>query len=305
VLDVNRLRVIDAVARTGSVTAAAKVLHYSQPSVTHHLSRLEAETGAQLLQRVGRGVRLTPAGELLAERAAEILGRIDAAGAELSAHVGLSAGRVRLAAFASAIGSLVPRAVATLAAEHPGLQIRLTDMHPPEAIDLLRTGKVDVAIIFRYHHTEPEPPGVRLHHLLDDPVYVLSQRPESGLPALADATWIAGCERCRSHLLSMCADAGFDPQIGFSSDDMVVMQALVAAGLGVTTQTGLSLRAHHVDGVVATELPGWERHIYAATYGAPPDPPATAALLAALAEAAGAAVSAPVSAGAAAVGARA
>ena len=93
-LDVNRLRVIDAVARHGSVTAAAKELHYSQPSVTHHLARLEAETGAQLLQRVGRGIRLTPAGQLLADRAAEILGRIDAAGAELSAHVGLTAGEV-------------------------------------------------------------------------------------------------------------------------------------------------------------------------------------------------------------------
>jgi DNA-binding transcriptional LysR family regulator len=67
---------------------------------------------------------------------------------------------------------------------------------------------------------------------------------------------------------------------------MVVMQALVRAGLGVTTQTGLSLRAHHIDGIVATELPGWERHIYAATYGQPPDPPATAALVDALAQAA-------------------
>jgi DNA-binding transcriptional LysR family regulator len=257
--------------------------------VTHHLARLEAETGAQLVQRVGRGIRLTPAGALLAERAAEIIGRIDAAGAELSAHVGLTAGRVRLAAFASAIGSLVPPAVATLAERHPGLQINLTDTHPPEAIDLLRTGKVDVAIIFRYDETEPEPPGVRLRHLLDDPVYILSTRPEAGLPSLRDATWIAGCDRCRSHLLSMCADAGFDPRIGFSSDDMVVMQALVSAGLGVTTQTGLSLRAHHIDGVIATELPGWERHIYAATYGEPPDPPATAALVEALAQAAAAA----------------
>ncbi len=91
-LDVTRLRVLDAVARHGSVTAAAKELHYSQPSVSHHLARLEAETGAQLLQRVGRGIRLTPAGQLLADRAAEILGRIDAADAELSAHVGLTAG---------------------------------------------------------------------------------------------------------------------------------------------------------------------------------------------------------------------
>src|ERR687893_2543779 len=269
-LDVTRLRVIDAVARHGSVTAAAKELNYSQPSVSHHLGRLEAETGAQLLQRIGRGIRLTPAGQLLADRAAEILGRIDAADAELSAHVGLTAGRVRLAAFASAIGALVPQAVAALADRHPGLQISLTDTHPPEAIELLRAGKVEVAIIFRYDETEPEPAGVRLHHLLDDPVYLLSRRPERGLDALRDATWIAGCERCSSHLMSLCADAGFEPRIGSRSDDMVVMQALVAAGLGVATQSGLALRAHGIDGVVATKLPGSHRHIYAATYGDPP-----------------------------------
>src|SRR3954465_1050048 len=114
-LDLTRLRILDAVARTGSVTAAAKDLRYSQPSLSHHLARLEEETGAQLLQRVGRGIRLTPAGELLANRAAEILGRVDAAAAELSAHVGLTAGRVRLAGFASAIALLVPRAAAALA----------------------------------------------------------------------------------------------------------------------------------------------------------------------------------------------
>src|ERR671938_1494051 len=133
-LDVTQLRVLDAVARHGSVTAAARELNYSQPSVSHHLGRLEAETGAQLLQRVGRGIRLTQAGRLLADRAAEIIGRIDAADAELSAHVGLTAGRVRLAGFASPIGSLVPGAVAALAGTHPGLEISLIDAHPPEAI---------------------------------------------------------------------------------------------------------------------------------------------------------------------------
>src|SRR3954447_147570 len=139
-LDLNRLRVIDAVARHGSVTAAARELHYSQPSVSHHLARLDAESGAQLLQRVGRGIRLIPAGRLLADRAAEIIGRIDAVDAELSAHVGLTAGRGRLARLSSALGALVPRAVAALAARRPGLQVTLTDERPPEALESLRAG---------------------------------------------------------------------------------------------------------------------------------------------------------------------
>ena len=287
-LDVTRLRIIDAVARHGSVTAAARELNYSQPSVSHHLARLEAETGAQLLQRVGRGIRLTETGRLLADRAAEIVGRIEAADAELASHVGLTAGRVRLAGFASALGWLAPRAVATLAKKHPGLQISLLDTHPPEAIELLRAGKIEVALIFRYDQTEPEPDGVHLQHLLDDPVYLLSRQRGCTLSELHDATWIAGCDRCRSHLLSLCADEGFEPRIGYTSDDMVVMQAFVAAGLGVTTIPGLALRAHRAEGIVATELPGSVRHVYAATYGEPPAPPATAALLAALAEAAAA-----------------
>src|SRR5919108_4020117 len=180
-LDVTRLRALDAVARHGSVTAAAQELDYSQSSVSHHISRLEAETGALLLQKAGRGIRLTQAGRLLADRAAEIIGRLDAADAELSAHIGLNAGRVRLAGFASAIGSLVPRAAAALARDHPGLEIGSIDTHPPEALELLRTGKVELAIIFRYDDSQEEPSGVRLRHLLDDPMYLLSDRGTRGL----------------------------------------------------------------------------------------------------------------------------
>jgi DNA-binding transcriptional LysR family regulator len=253
--------------------------------VSHHLARLEVETGAQLLQKVGRGVRLTPAGQLLASRAAEIIGQLDAADTELAALVGLTAGRVRLAGFSSVIGSLVPRAAAALARKHPGLQISLTNTQPPQAIELLRAGKIDVAIIFRYDETEPEPDDIRLHHLLDDPLYVLATQ-QNTIADLRDATWIAGCDRCRTHLVALCADEGFDPTFGYNSEDMVVVQSLVAAGLGVATSPGLALRAHRTAGIVASELPGADQHIYAATYGEPPDPPATTALLKALAEAA-------------------
>src|SRR5690349_13772178 len=163
-----QLRVIDAVARLGSVTAAAKELRYTQPSISHQLSRLEAQLGAQLLQRVGRGIRLTPAGRLLADRAAEIIGRVDSATAELSALVGLNAGRVRLAGFNSVMSSLVPAAASLLAERHPRLALGLADTHPEEALQQLRTGHADVAIIFRYEDTAPEDDTVRLTHLLDD-----------------------------------------------------------------------------------------------------------------------------------------
>jgi molybdate transport repressor ModE-like protein len=281
-LDLARLRVLAAVARTGSITAAARELHYSQPSVSHHIARLEAETGAKLLQRVGRGVRLTQTGQLLAERAMEIIGRVDSAAAELSAHVGLNAGKVRLAGFSSAMSTLVPAAAAALATTHPGLELNLTDTHPPEALRLLRAGNVDVAVIFRFDESVPEEDGIRLQHLLDDPTYLVTPEPSGSLVTHRDSRWIAGCQRCRGHLLDLCARDGFTPNIAYSTDDMVAMQAMVVAGLGVTTIPGLALRAHRAAGIHATRIPASTRHVYAATYGEPPDPPATTALLTAL-----------------------
>ena len=281
-----QLRVIDAVRRHGSVTAAATELRYAQPSISHHLSRLEAQTGARLLQRVGRGIRLTEAGRLLADRAAEIIGRVDSATAELSTLVGLNAGRVRLAGFGSVMSSLVPQAAAILAQQHPGLELGLTDAHPEDALQQLRAGHVDVAVIFRYDDTAPEDDSIRLFHLLDDPLFLLTTGGGTTLTEHKDTPWIAGCERCRSHLVEMCEQAGFSPRLAYTTDDMVVMQTLVAAGMGVTTIPGLALRAHRDPAITATRLPVPPRQIYAATYGEPPDPPATAALVGALTQAA-------------------
>jgi DNA-binding transcriptional LysR family regulator len=281
-----QLRVIDAVRRHGSVTAAAKELRYTQPSISHHLSRLETQLSAQLVQRVGRGIRLTPAGRLLADRAAEIIGRVDSATTELAAVVGLNAGRVRLAGFSSVMSSLVPQAATVLAEQHPGLELGLTDSHPEDALELLRAGHVDVAVIFRYEDTVPEDDSVRLTHLLDDPLYLLTTGGGTVLTDHASKPWIAGCVRCRSHLVEMCERAGFSPRLAYTTDDMVVMQSLVAAGMGVTTIPGLALRAHQHPAITATRLPTPPRRIYAATYGEPPDPPATAALLDALTHAA-------------------
>jgi DNA-binding transcriptional LysR family regulator len=277
-LDVTRLRVLAALARHGSVTAAAEALHYAQPSVSHHLSRLEAETGAHLVQRVGRGVRLTPAGRLLAERAEEILGRLGAAEAELAEHSGLRAGRVRLAAFPSALGSIVPLAAARFAAAHPDVQLQFVEAEPPAALRLLRAGEADLAVVFDYAPPR-EGDGIRLVPLFEEPLHLVTRPGEEGeLAAFARGRWIAGCERCRESLVRRCADAGFVPDIAFTTDDYVAVQALVAAGLGVTILPDLALRAHRSAGVATTPLAGPGRRVSLAAYGVPPDPPATARL---------------------------
>lgn len=278
-LNLTQLTVLAAVARHGSVTEAARELHYSQPSVSHHLGRLEAATGAKLVQRVGRGIRLTPEGELLAQRAAEILGRLDAASVELAARVGLRAGRVRLAGFQTVLSTLVPRAAIELSRMHPGVELNLVDAHPDDGLRLLRAGHVDIALIFRHADTPLEEEGIRLTHLLDDPLYLVSDRPRQRLVDHRDSAWVGGCERCRAATITACERAGFSPRIAYSCDDTVVSQSLVAAGMGVAILNGLALRAHRAPGVHATLLTGNARQVYAATYGDPPDPPATAALI--------------------------
>lgn len=323
-LDVTRLRVLVAVARYGSVTAAARALNYAQPSVSHHIARLEAETGARLLQRAGRGVRLTDAGRLLAERAEEILGRLDAAENELAAHVGLREGRVRLAAFPSALGTIVPTAAACLEAESPGMDLMLAEAEPPEALRMLRAGYVDVALVFRHYQENADdgPPsgddeGARGTLLLDEPVHLVTAlaapRGKSGPPGKSGSTgapgsadelspsgglgaadlaayaghrWIAGCDRCRGYLLRQCALAGFTPKIAFTTDDYIAVQALVAAGLGVATLPDLALRSARHPGISTVAISGARRHVFAMTYGEPPDPPATARLLDVLMQAA-------------------
>jgi DNA-binding transcriptional LysR family regulator len=335
-LDVTRLRVLVAVARHGSVTAAAHALNYAQPSVSHHLARLEAETGTKLVQRAGRGIRLTDAGRLLAERATEVIGRLDAAENELAVFAGLRAGRLRLAAFPSALSTIVPAAAAIMYERQPSVDLRLTEAEPPEALRMLRAGYVDVAVIFRHEPADGPraaqrdpaalpafpalagPPGqpdddqvlpaehddLREQVLLAEAVHLIMPDGAARLPAdqhsepplapavtelwpadlarLADYRWIAGCDRCREHLLQQCASAGFTPRVAFTTDDFVAVQALVTAGLGVALLPGLALRAARNPGVRTARLRGTRRSVVAVRYGEAPDPPATAVLLEAL-----------------------
>src|SRR5262245_21990213 len=208
-LNLVHLKVLAAVARHGSVTEAARELHYSQPSVSHHLARLEDATGAKLVQRIGRGIRLTPEGRLLANRAAEILGRVDAATNELAAQVGLQSGRVRLAANASTLSTIVPAAAVALARAHPGLELTQIDRHPVEALEMLRHGEIDVALVFRHADATVEDEGYRLIHLRDDPIYLISLRPDDSLANHRHSAWIGGCDRCQEELIAVCRQEGF------------------------------------------------------------------------------------------------
>jgi DNA-binding transcriptional LysR family regulator len=149
------------------------------------------------------------------------------------------------------------------------------------ALQRLRDGSADLAIVHRYDDDVPDD-GVRYSYLLDDPMYLLSRHPDQTLADHRESAWIAGCENCRGELLQFCEAAGFSPRIIYSSEDMIVQQAFVAAGLGLATMPGLALRSHHADGVVASELTGFRRRIYLATFGEPPDPPATTAFITAL-----------------------
>src|SRR5712664_974150 len=314
-LDVTRLRVLVAVARYGSVTAAARALNYAQPSVSHHLARLEAETGTKLVQRAGRGIRLTDAGRLLAERGVEVIGRLDAAENELAVFAGLRAGRLRLAAFPSALSTIVPAAAAILQERHPSVDLWLTEAEPPEAVRMLRAGYVDVALVFRHEAADSGRAGSRdtlvapgrasqdddlreqvllseaVHLIMPDTAVCGGEPPlapavtelwAADLARLAEYRWIAGCDRCREHLLLQCASAGFTPRIAFTTDDFVAAQALVTAGLGVTLLPDLALRAARNPGVRTARLRGTRRSVVAVRYGEPPDPPATAVLLEAL-----------------------
>lgn len=277
VLDVGRLRVLAAVAREGSITAAAEALHYAQPSVSHQLARLEAEVGMPLLQRMGRGIRLTDAGRLLAERAEQILAQVESAHAELEELAGMRTGRVRLAAFPSALATIVPAAAAAILSAYPGVELSLTEAEPPEAFAALRAGEIDAAVVFEYG----EAPAVdrrdtTLIPLLDEPLYLVTPRRDGDhaqpeLRDFADQRWIAGCERCREHLVDACKDVGFTPRVDFETEDFVAVQALVAAGLGVSLLPGLTLRANRHPDVTLHPVPGLRRHVLVAHYGKPPE----------------------------------
>ncbi|MGW9600159.1 LysR family transcriptional regulator [Streptomyces albidoflavus] len=296
-IEARHLRVLRAVAATGSFSAAARELGCTQPAVSQQMKALESSAGTPLLIRTGREMRLTQAGEALTRHAAGILAGLTAAEEEVAAIAGLRAGRVRLVSFPSGSSSLVPAALAALRAAHPGTRVSLEEAEPPRSAELLRAGDCDIALAFRY-------PGATAPDEWDDLVVrpLLADRlvglvPEGhrladaasvGIGELAADPWIAGCPRCRRQLVEVCETEGFTPRIDFATDDYPAVLGLVAAGLGVAVLPALALESLRPKGVrtLAVE-PAVEREIVALTLPDLAQVPAVAATLDHLAATAG------------------
>lgn len=271
-LDVQALRVVKAVGDEGSITGAAAALGYSQPAISQLLKRLELRLGVPLVERVGRSVRLTDAGRVLARHAPAVTTALDAAAGELAELRGLRSGVVRLAGFPSASPTVIPHLLADLADRHPGVSVTYVEAEPPEAVQAVREDRVDIALTFSYPGDRNDPHGASARGLAvhaigrDDLLAVLPEGHRAAasesvdVGALAGESWIAGCPRCRGHLMELCGRAGFEPMIAFETDNVLAVHGLVAQGIGVATLPRLAVASlSPLHGVVARPLPDTER----------------------------------------------
>ena len=267
-----QLRALVELSRLGTVSAAAESLGFSQSTVSHQLAALSRATGAVLLTRAGRGVRLTEEGRALAARGQEILDLLDRTEREAISMARAEAGRVRLAAFPSAVASLVPGVLDVVGRQHPGLEVELVDAEPPEALDALRRGRVDAALSFSYVDDDAGE-GLQAVHLLDDVLYLVSH--PGGITRVADGArcrWVTGCARCREELLAVGRANGFTPETAYASDDYVAVQALVAAGVGAALLPGMALSAYRHEGVQVRPLTREHRRVEVVTRAERPRP---------------------------------
>jgi DNA-binding transcriptional LysR family regulator len=263
--DPQRLRALVLVLDLGSVSAAADVLGYTQSAVSQQLAALEREVGEALVDRSQRPLRATGAGAALrphVERVLAEIGRAEAAVEDLRGQTP----RLRLAAFHSALSSFVPAAVRDLRRTHAGLVVEVLQFETHEAIDRLRTGDADVAVV---HHMPgmavPDTAGLQRRPLLVDDLYVVV--PEGHRLARRDTVDLADLDgeplilprrgtaagRFRSLVEHLCAQAGFAPRVAYELEDLPAVQAFVAAGIAVVPMHGLTL-ATMPPGAVARPL---------------------------------------------------
>lgn len=240
VLDTHRLRVFRSVVASGSVQGAATNLGYTPSAVSQHVTALQRETGLALFERVGRGLRVTAAGLVLAEQADGILTRL---GEAESVVADLRAGRtgtLSVSYFASVGAAWMPGVVRRLTGEFPGvrLDLALREWLPDDPAD-----RSDVQVAVQRPDFAAWP-GFTVHHLLDDPYVVvlppghpLAGRDEVELAELADERWVDNDFArgwCRRNLVEACTAAGFRPPFHVEAHDYPTALAFVAAGIGVT-----------------------------------------------------------------------
>lgn len=284
-LDVRRLRLLRELALRGTIAAVAEALSYSPSAVSQQLGTLEREAGVPLLERTGRRVTLTPAAHALVGHTEAVLERLERAAAELVDARSGPAGTLRVGAFPSAAGTLLPAALAELGRVHPRLEPMLSEMDPACVDDALRGGDLDVALVHDYAFvSSSDEPGVDSESLFSEPMYLASagadDRAAVDGPLLArwrDAAWITALPGTLCHTMTMraCEAAGFTPHVRHRVDEFTSVLALVAAGQGVAVVPHLATAAG-AHGVTLTPLPMRRRTRIAYRRGAAAHPAVTA-----------------------------
>ncbi|MCH9648427.1 MAG: LysR family transcriptional regulator [Deltaproteobacteria bacterium] len=241
-LDLHRLRTLQAVARHGSVSAAAEALYLTASAVSQQLGKLEREVGQQLLEPQGRGIRLTAAAELLVGHTARILSLVEEAEADLEAKRGVVHGSLTVGAFATAARDLIPPTLRALRISYPALRLSLRETEPDQALLSVGRGDLDVAIVVSWSNSLLAiPEQLSREHLFDDqadlalPVdHPLASRTSVDLEELTDQDWISWSRGsiCRDWLVQTLRHLGTEPRIAHTAMEHATQLALVGAGLG-------------------------------------------------------------------------
>jgi DNA-binding transcriptional LysR family regulator len=275
-LDPVKLHTLVAVIREGSFSKAGRHLTLTQPAVSRQVSLLEAQVGVQLVLRSKQGVMPTEAGRFLVGHAEAVLARLALAEEGLSEFAGLQRGRVRLGSFFTALAMLTPGVSARAGTSLPELAIEDELVDRQGAFEGLRSGRLDVAVVFE-HAFEPAPPAedIEIVTLFADPLRVLlpaqhrlATRKKVPLKALAADTWVrpreGGATRLVEHVL---AEAGLRPPVldAGAGEEPVETQGFVAAGRGVTIAHELNIIVNPEEIAVRPLVPaGPVRHVQAA-----------------------------------------
>lgn len=256
-LNVNRLRMLREVASRGSIAAAAEGLFMTPSAVSQQMAVLEREAGVPLLERSGRGVRLTDAGRGLVSRTEEILAALQRAEADLAAASRGVVGRVRLSAFPTGARAVLVPAIAKLRDEYPNLRVSMIDLEPEEALPQLKASDLDVVLTYEWDLLPTlADAGIEREELFAEPIYLalpathhLAEKRRIAVADLRDEEWIVGRDQTSMLDLVVAAGqkAGFEPRTDFHSMDFQVILAAVGAGLGVALVPPLALFGTYPD----------------------------------------------------------